>query len=189
MVKEYAKTQGDLIQALALAEKLFWLRPTVAAFREMHQLAQPLKQWPDLRKKTVESLAQKGEHALLTRIFLEEDKIDQALEALERAKASNRYWGDFTLQVDVAQAAGEQKPKESIRLYLQLVERLIRQRGRNNYAQAIGYLRPVREAYLHLGESQTWDALIANLREQHRNLPALRDELNRAGFQETPHDP
>ena len=181
-LKEYAKTQGDLIQALALVEKLFWLRPTVAAFREMHHLAKPQKQWLDLRIKTLEGLAQKGEHALLTRIFLEEGRIDQALEALERAKASNRYWGDFTLQVEVAQAAGEQRPKESIRLYLQLVERLIRQRGRNNYAQAAGYLRSVREAFFRLGESQTWDALIANLREQHRNLPALRDELNRAGF-------
>jgi uncharacterized Zn finger protein len=181
-LKEYAKNQGDLIQALAFAEKLFWLGPTVAAYVEMHQLSQPQKQWPDLRTQTLESLAQKGEHALLTEIFLEEGKIDQALESLERAKASNRYWGDFTLQVEVAQAASEQRPKESIRLYIQLVESLIRQRGRDNYAQAAGYLRPVREAYLRLGEPQTWQALIANLREQHRNLPALRDELTRAGL-------
>jgi len=67
-------------------------------------------------------------------------------------------------------------------LYIQLVESLIRQRGRDNYAQAAGYLRPVREAYLRLGEPHTWQALIANLREQHRNLPALRDELTRAGL-------
>ena len=181
-LKEYAKNQGDLIQALAFAEKLFWLRPTVAAYVEMHQLSQPQKQWSDLRTQTLESLAQKGEHALLTEIFLEEGMIDQALESLERAKASNRYWGDFTLQVEVARAASEQRPKESIRLYIQLVESLIRQRGRDNYAQAAGYLRPVREAYLRLGEPHTWQALIANLREQHRNLPALRDELTRAGL-------
>ena len=181
-LKEYSKNQGDLIQALAFAEKLFWLRPTVPAYVEMHQLVQSQKEWPDLRTKTLESLAQKGEHALLTEIFLEDGKIDQALESLERMKASKRYWGGFTLQVKVAQAASEQRPRESIRLYIQLVENLIRQRGRNNYVQAAGYLRPVQEAYLRLGESHTWETLITNLREQYRNLPALREELDRAGL-------
>ena len=179
---EYAKNQGDLNQALAFAEKLFWLRPMLPAYVEMEQLAQPQKEWPDLRTKTLESLAQKGEHALLTEIFLEEDKIDRALESLERMKASRFYWGNFDLQVKVARAAGEKRPKEAIRLYMQVVESLIQQRGRGNYAQAAGYLRPVREAYLRLGEPQTWETLIADLREQHRNLPALREELARAGL-------
>jgi uncharacterized Zn finger protein len=98
-------------------------------------------------------------------------------------KAPKHYWGNSTLQLEVAQAAGEQRPRESIRLYMQLVESLIGQRGRNNYAQAAGYLRPVREAYLRLGElHNTWETLIANLREKYRNLPALREELDRAGL-------
>ena len=181
-LKENAKNQGDLSQALALSEKLFWLRPTVPAYVEMHQLAQSQKKWPDLRAKTLESLAQKGEHALLTEIFLEEGKIDLALESLERMKASKHYWGSSTLQLEVAQAAGEQRPGESIRLYMQLVENLIGQRGRNNYTQAASYLKSVNDAYLRLGELHTWETLIANLREQHRNLPALREELDRAGL-------
>ena len=181
-LKENAKNQGDLIQALAFAEKLFWLRPMVTAYVEMRQLAEPQQQWTDLRTKTLESLVQKREHILLTEIFLEEGKVDRAIESLEQAKAANRYWGGFALQVKVAQAASEQRPRESIRLYLQLAESLILQRGRGNYAQAAGYLQPVRDVYLRLGEPQTWEALIANLREQHRNLPALRDEFNRAGL-------
>ncbi|MBA4379666.1 MAG: hypothetical protein C0393_03090 [Anaerolinea sp.] len=181
-LKAYAKEQGDLTEALALAEKLFWLRPSAAAYVEMRQLAQPQQQWPDLRAKTLASLAQKGEHALLTQIYLEECEIDRALESLERAKASSRYWGGVSLQVEVAEAAGEKRPKESIRLYMQLVESLIRQRGRDGYAQAAAHLKQVRDAYHRLDEPQAWQALIANIREQHRNLPALRDELNRAGL-------
>jgi uncharacterized Zn finger protein len=65
---------------------------------------------------------------------------------------------------------------------MQLVESLIRQRGRDNYAQAAAYLLQVHEAYQRLDEPQSWQALIANIREQHRNLPALRDELSRAGL-------
>ena len=97
-------------------------------------------------------------------------------------KASKHYWGSSTLQLEVAQAAGEQRPGESIRLYMQLVENLIGQRGRNNYTQAASYLKSVNDAYLRLGELHTWETLIANLREQHRNLPALREELDRAGL-------
>ena len=181
-LKEYAKKQGDLVQALAFAEKLFWLRPTVEAYVEVRELAQPQQQWAELRNKTLESLTQKGQHDLLTEIFLEEDLIDRALSLLEIAKKSNRYWGGSALQIRVAQAASEQRPKESIRLYMQVIEALIAQRGRENYALAAGYLRSVRDAYLRLCEPHTWQALIANLREQHHNLPALKDELNRARF-------
>lgn len=78
--------------------------------------------------------------------------IDQALSSLDKAKKSNRYRGDSALQIKVAQAASEQRPKESIRLYMQMIEPLIAQRGRENYAQAAGYLRSVRDAYLRLGE-------------------------------------
>ncbi|MBM4427460.1 MAG: hypothetical protein FJ031_09500 [Chloroflexi bacterium] len=179
-LKEYAKKQGDLAQALGFAEKLFWLRPTVEAYVEVRQLAQTQQQWAELRNKTLESLAQKGKHDILTEIFLEEGQIDQALSSLDIAKKSNRYWGGSALQLRVAQAAGEQRPKESIRLYMQLIEPLIAQRGRENYAQAARHLRSVRDTYLRLGEPHTWQALIAHLREQHRNLPALKDELNRA---------
>jgi uncharacterized Zn finger protein len=67
-------------------------------------------------------------------------------------------------------------------LYMQIIESLIAQRGRENYAQVASHLRSVRDTYLRLGEPHTWQALIVNLREQHRNLPALKDELNRAGL-------
>src|SRR6185369_11555188 len=103
-LKEYAKNQGDLVQALAFAEKLFWIRPTVEAYVEMRPLAQPQKQWPGLRTEILESLDQKGQQALLTEIFLEEGRIDQALESLERARGSNLYWGGgFDLKLKVAQ--------------------------------------------------------------------------------------
>jgi len=67
-------------------------------------------------------------------------------------------------------------------LYKQLVESLIAQRGRQNYAQAADPLRSVMDAYIRLGEPQAWQALITKLHEQHNNLPALNDELKPAGL-------
>ena len=181
-LKEYAKKRGDLVQALAFAEKLFWFRPTLGAYVEMRQLAQPQQQWADLREKTLKSLLQKDQHDLLTEVSLDEKEIDLALASLDRAKSANRYWGASELQVKVAQAASAQRPKESIRLYTQLAESLIGRRGRENYAQATDYLRLVKAIYLRIGESRSWQAQIDNLREQHRNLPALKDELKRVGL-------
>jgi hypothetical protein len=40
----------------------------------------------------------------------------------------------------------------------------------------------VHDLYCCLGEPATWQALIADLREQNRWLPALQDELNKAGL-------
>jgi uncharacterized Zn finger protein len=61
-------------------------------------------------------------------------------------------------------------------------ERLIAARGRGNYAEAATYLVRVRDLYHRLGEPETWQTLIADLREQNRQLPALQDELNKAGL-------
>jgi hypothetical protein len=36
----------------------------------------------------------------------------------------------------------------------------------------------VRDIYRQLKDIQTWEKLIAGIREQHKRLPALQDELN-----------
>ncbi len=147
---------------------------------DMRQLAQSQNRWSDLRLKTLERLAQDGEYTMLTEIYLEEGEIDQAIASLEQTKKSYRYWSGFSLEERVAQAANEQRPRESIRLYVGIAESLINSRGRGNYQQAAGYLRIARDTYQRLGEPQAWQTLIDSLREQHRNLPALQDELDRA---------
>jgi hypothetical protein len=40
----------------------------------------------------------------------------------------------------------------------------------------------VRDLYNRLGKATTWETLITGLREQNRRLPALQDELNKAGL-------
>jgi len=53
-------------------------------------------------------------------------------------------------------------------------------RQRENYQVACQYLTSIRRLYQKLGKSDTWTRYIAALREQHRNLPALKDELAKA---------
>ena len=77
----------------------------------MHQLAQLQEGILQASHQNIGEPGSKRGAPLLTEIFLEEDKIDRALESLERMMASKYYWGGFTLQVKVAQAASEKRPK------------------------------------------------------------------------------
>ncbi|MBU0703231.1 MAG: hypothetical protein KKC18_05130 [Chloroflexi bacterium] len=86
------------------------------------------------------------------------------------------------MSIRVAQAAEESRPRAAIRIYVERTERLIAARGRGNYVEAAGYLARVRELYHRLSEPETWGTFIADLREQNRRLPALKDELNKAGL-------
>jgi len=68
------------------------------------------------------------------------------------------------------------------RLYREQAERLIAARNRGSYATAAAYLVRVRDLYHRLGEPDTWQQLIAELRERHRRLRALKEELHNAGL-------
>ena len=88
------------------------------------------------------------------------------------------YWllGDHRLRV--ARAAEQDYPERAIGLYQQIAQYHIDQRNRSNYQQAAEYLDRARGLYDHLGRYEEWRAFIADLRERHRTLRALRDELN-----------
>jgi uncharacterized Zn finger protein len=90
--------------------------------------------------------------------------------------------GGTPLRVRVAEAAEDARPNDAIRLYREEAERLIEAQGRDRYATAAGYLDRVRRLYARLGRRAEWDALIADVRERHRRLRALQDELRKAGM-------
>jgi uncharacterized Zn finger protein len=179
-LKTYAEKHGDYKQALDLAGQLFWMRPSVEDYTEMRRLAEPLGQWQELRAETLDRLANKGEYRLLTGIYLEEGYIDLALATLEKARSASRWGVSDSLQLQVAEAARQDRPRESIRLYLQLAQGLIAIRGRGNYAQAAKHLKQVHEMYRRLDDLTGWQKLITNLREENRSLRALQDELYQA---------
>jgi uncharacterized Zn finger protein len=183
-LKDRAQERGDLAEALALAEELFWQRPAVPAYQEMRELARPLGRWDDLRAAVLARLADEGRFGLSTEIYLEEGEIDRALEIVEQPGAPKWGWAraGSPLRIRVAEAAEESRPQAAIRIYREAIERLIAARGRGNYAAAARHLIRVRDLYRRLGEAATWETLIADLREQNRRLPALRDELNKAGL-------
>jgi uncharacterized Zn finger protein len=71
-------------------------------------------------------------------------------------------------------------PPEAIEIYQRYVETLIEWRGRERYHTACQYLTSVRKLFQKIGKNDLWSEYIAKLREQNRNLPALKDEMAKA---------
>jgi len=182
-LKDRTLERGDREEALALAEEVFWRRPTLQRYQELSALAQLMDRSDDLRTALLARLVEEGKYRLLIKIHLDEGEVDQALETLEQRKAASQWgWRTDRLVLQVAQAAEEEQPREAIRLYVQAAEQLIAQRGRNNYAKAATHLTRVRDLYQGLNKPSRWEAFIAELREKNRRLPALQNELNKAGL-------
>jgi hypothetical protein len=183
-LKEYAIKQGNLPEALELSQRLFWMRPSLAEYLEIAKLANQLHCWPKLRIEILDILSKNKQFGLLVEVYLEEDEINLALEALEQARTAARHKWEYpySLELQVAKAAENSYPERAIRLYLNQINSLIAGRGRENYAEAANHLKTVRGIYKRLGRQNDWQTLIANLRQENRMLRAFQDELNKAGL-------
>ena len=179
-LKARHQERGELAEALTLARRLLRARPHLAAYQEVRELSLQLDVWRELRPALLAEWSAAAQYGLLTDIHLEEGEIDLALRSVHQIRPRYPYEADRL--ISVAQAASDTHPHAAISAYLQQVESLIEARGRDNYRQACVYLGSVRDIHRQLEDEPAWANLIAQLRERHRRLPALRDELNSAGF-------
>ena len=188
-LKERYQAKGASAGALDMAQRLFRAYPlaaTIERYREIRQLAQQLDRWEAVRAEIMAYVQQSHITALQIEIALDEGEVELALQLLqaERQTEDSRkgpYGSDnFNVGIKVAKAAEDSHPQESIEIYQAYVETRIEWRGRENYQVACQYLTSIRRLYQKLGRSDAWNRYIATLREQHRNLPALKDELAKA---------
>ena len=121
------------------------------------------------------------EDGTLTEIYLQEGDIDRALQLVQKESGSV-FWGASSLRLEVAQAAERPRPRAALEIYLPLVKQNINGRNRESYRNAAGYLSRIRKLYQALNEENNWRQLITKIRQEHKNLPALQDELKKAGL-------
>ncbi len=194
-LQQYYRDRGNHAAELEIAEAAFRTQPSLRRYQELRDLAKRLDRWETLRPELLAFLQQAGNTrhtTLLIEIALDEGDIDRALYLLKGMAKKDSYgytyndgygyygFGDIALQV--ARAAEETRPREAIELYRQRAERLIAQRGRQNSQQACTFLAKMRVLYEKLGEEDAWTSYVTALREQNRNLRALKEELANAGL-------
>lgn len=181
-LKEYASQHNQPQEALRLAKNLFWQAQSLENYHMLLEAAKVLGEHQVERDLVIEGLENARNYSLLVEIYLMENNLDQALAALERVSPELWHNRIMLLRRQVAQAVEESRPHEAIRLYLMLTEDLISKRSRGNYAEAARFLVQVRNLYQRMGEMDIWGRLIASLTDEYRRLPALQDELRRAGL-------
>jgi uncharacterized Zn finger protein len=175
-LSEKRKERGDWAGSLQLEERLFWPRPNLEQYKKLYKPAKQLDRWDELRARVVAELEKKKNFDLLVQIHLHDKEVGLAIAVLGRM---SNQWMSRSLGIEVAKAARTQYPQESIRLYVEAAARIMDSRDRGNYSQAAQYLRETRDIYRQINDTQSWDKLIADIRERYKKLPALQSELNR----------
>src|SRR6266487_602472 len=191
-LQKYYQARGNQVAELEIVERLLHIQPYLGRYQQLRDLARRLKRWETLRPEVLAFLEQTSNTRLLIQIALDEGNIDEALQRLKGIVKKDRYgstyedgygyYGSGTIALEVARAAEETRPREAIEIYRQYAERLIAMRGRQNYQQACKYLAKMRVLYEKLAENKEWSNYITTLREQNRNLRALKEELTNAGL-------
>ncbi|MBN1656956.1 MAG: hypothetical protein JXA93_01070 [Anaerolineae bacterium] len=169
---------GDLEAALALRQHQFEKEPRHEIYLTLQRLGQQTGVWEQLRPSLLARLDPHRHASLLITIALDEGDVARALDLVSQPRV---YCDPGTL-VRVAQAAEVEHPLAALKIYYDQAERAIAGRSRAAYAVAAERLARVRDLHRQLGEESLWQEYIARLRNEHRRLRALKEELDRAGL-------
>jgi uncharacterized Zn finger protein len=176
---EKYEDRGELQGALHLQLRCWESRPSLEDYQTLEGIATTLDQWKNLRPRLQADLAESNNFGTLAMIHLYEEKWEAAWDAATRG--AENYWST-NIQEVVARATEAHCPQRAIDYYLFRTEQLIAHRGRNNYEVVAEYLQRVRKISESIGQLDVWQQTIKAIRENNRNLPALQDELNKAGL-------
>ncbi len=176
---EKYEVKGDLLATLNLQLRRWETGATIADYKNLERLARALHQWDALHPKLLAGLETKPQNLpVLAQVHLYEQDWDAAWEVADRKPAG--YWSLTGIREEVAQATETHRPQRAVQFYLSRVEAKIAERNRGSYAEAAVYLQRVKRISKETGQMGAWMQTIQAIRDKHKNLPALKDELNKA---------
>lgn len=155
-------------------------QPLAINYEHLKQTARVLNQWETLRPQIIADLQVKQKFDVLTHVYLLEEEWALAWETLAKVDSTRSYGRplDFT----VAESSHRFMPEQAIPVYIKYARQAIAQRNRGQYAVAASLLATVQKMYDQFDEFEQWEQLITDIRTEFKTLPALKDELNKAGL-------
>lgn len=179
-IKRFYQAHENWKPLLELKVAEFHLRPSLPGYQGIRKIAKTLQTWDTLQPTLLSSIPRDSNE--LIRIYLDEGEINQAIELWESRPAERRVqvvaWDRIDLEV--AKAAEQSHPETALKIYRNEVESLIAIRGRQNYQDACEYLTKIRQLLTKSGPTNDWDTYMTRLRDRHRSLRALLEELKNA---------
>lgn len=178
-LKERSKQADNYTDALMWARRINVDRPSLEQYREIRKLATHVATWQTVRAELLADFERRKDFALLTQIHLDEKDIDAALKTVEKTQSGFPYLFP-DLRLAVAKAAEETRPRDALRIYLQVAERIIERRDRGAYSEACKFLLRVRPLYQKLGETERWEQYLTKLKAETKAMRAFKDEMAKA---------
>lgn len=170
--QEYGETEQFLEAQLGLLK----LRFTLQGYQKLQGKAEPEGKWKSLRQALIKELKAKKRYDCLMDIALWEQDWKSAKRYLKQMNP----WNQATYQKQLADKIKSDEPETAIAFYHDLIQRLIAQRGRDNYRSAAQYLKTICPLYKQLKQLDNFQQYVQQIRTEYRNLPALQEELTRA---------
>lgn len=182
-----AEAEKDLPQAMQLAWERFRERPSMETYDSLRKIARRTKSWPADEQEALALLRRSELSGLLTEVHLAERRVAEALQTLKAVpKRFPSDWDHDGLKRRVAHAAQKEFPEEARDLYLELADALIARKTRACYAQAVPLVKQACALDERVHGRREKTTLLHELRRRHGGLPALWDELRKAGVEVGP---
>lgn len=172
---------GRLPQAVAVRRDHFAARRTLAAYQQLRTVARAADRW-DAERDTALALlrADAEQHTpyryggpVLLDALLDDGDVDAAWQAATDTGAHDRQW------LALADRSRAGRPADALRVYLRLIEPLLKETGNAVYEQVTSLLLGMRACHQRLYTQDEFTAYVAALRAAHkrkRNLKRLLDE-------------
>lgn len=183
-MQELYESRGQERMALATAQARFWRQPTLELYTHMRERADGME-WSLVRPSLLAGLEERHAWALLVRIAIGEGEVERAAELLEDARASGHPLGASwaQLQLEIADAARESRPRTAIDLYQSIAEALIEKRSASAFKEAAQVLVRAFLVARDLGESGRWNAYMEELGDRYGRFQSLHEALHAVGLE------
>jgi len=181
----FYQQQGDLKTEFRWQSKRMRTDAHIDHYIGLRKVSESLDNWGTIRPQIIAELEKRQEYQVLTLVYLHEKDWDSAWVSLDKVSEPQFHHPShviYRLDFTVAEASRQVLPAPAIPVYVKYARAEIALRKRKRYGYAAKLLREVRAMYRQMNDSARWQRLIADLRREFARLPALQDELNKAGL-------
>ncbi|MCY4020394.1 MAG: hypothetical protein OXG39_13380 [Chloroflexi bacterium] len=181
----FYQQQGDRETEFCWQMKRMQIDPHINHYLGLRAVSESLHNWRTVRPQIVAELEKKQAYQVLTLTYLNEKDWNMAWVSLDKVSEPQFHHPShviYRLDFTVAEASRQVLPAPAIPVYVKYARAEIALRTRKRYAEAAKLLLEVRGMYRQMNDSASWQTFIADLRQEFARLPALQDELNKAGL-------
>lgn len=181
---------GPQVRTAALRFLETGVRPTAAssALAKTSKRRKTASTWPLSAPagsmRSAKAASAKPHFDVLLELALEEKRPDDVLRWYDKLTTGRRshefdWYGDDSLQGEIADAVAATHPDRAIALYKQIIEGLIARTSSSAYEAARPYLRKLRDLLQKQKRQAEWSRYLAQLREANRRKRRLLEVLDR----------